>query len=216
MSELPGWLKHATVWLLLAVGLFLGVQTWQHQAQRTQIEVMGNVVEIRRGSDGHYHWPGEVAGQPVDFLVDTGATGTAIPTALARQLGLPVVGRVRSNTAGGVVEAEVVVGDLRLQGGLRAERLRMAALANRVPYTTTLSAANAVCDAITARRARDPDEDDVDLADEADEVDQDFPEGDRGPADLADDAAARTVHTSDGTQRRPRVAGLVLRPVANG
>ena len=128
MSELPGWLKHATVWLLLAVGLFLGVQTWQHQAQRTQIEVMGNVVEIRRGSDGHYHWPGEVAGQPVDFLVDTGATGTAIPTALARQLGLPVVGRVRSNTAGGVVEAEVVVGDLRLQGGLRAERLRMAAL----------------------------------------------------------------------------------------
>ena len=79
MSELPGWLKYATVWLLLAVGLFLGVQTWQHQAQRTQIEVMGNVVEIRRGSDGHYHWPGEVAGQPVDFLVDTGATGTAIP-----------------------------------------------------------------------------------------------------------------------------------------
>jgi carbamoyl-phosphate synthase large subunit len=36
------------------------------------------------------------------------------------------------------------------------ERLRMAALANRVPYTTTLSAANAACDAITARRSNDP------------------------------------------------------------
>jgi carbamoyl-phosphate synthase large subunit len=36
------------------------------------------------------------------------------------------------------------------------ERLRKAALANRVPYTTTLSAANAACDAIAARRERDP------------------------------------------------------------
>ncbi|MBA4177458.1 MAG: hypothetical protein C0505_13010 [Leptothrix sp. (in: Bacteria)] len=128
MHELPGWLKHATVWLLLAVGVFLGVQAWQHEAQRTQIAVMGGVVEIRRGADGHYRWPGEVAGQAVDFLVDTGATGTAIPTALARQLGLPVVGRVRSSTAGGLVEADVVVGDVGLHGGLRAERLRMTAL----------------------------------------------------------------------------------------
>ena len=128
MHELPGWLKHTTVWLLLAVGLFLGVQAWQRQATQARIEVMGGVVEIRRSADGHYHWPGSVGGQPVDFLVDTGATGTAIPAALARQLGLPVVGRARSNTAGGVVDAEIVQGDLLLQGGVRAERLRMTAL----------------------------------------------------------------------------------------
>lgn len=36
------------------------------------------------------------------------------------------------------------------------ERLRMAALANRVPYTTTLTAASAACDAIAARRLQDP------------------------------------------------------------
>lgn len=35
---------------------------------------------------------------------------------------------MRSNTAGGVVDAEVVQGDLLLQGGLRADRLRMTAL----------------------------------------------------------------------------------------
>lgn len=128
MHELPGWLKHATVWLLLAVGLFLGVQAWQRQATQARIEVMGGVIEIRRSADGHYHWPGSVGGQPVDFLVDTGATGTAIPAALARRLGLPVVGRVRSSTAGGVVDADVVQGDVLLQGGLRADRLRMAAL----------------------------------------------------------------------------------------
>jgi aspartyl protease family protein len=128
MHELPGWLKHATVWLLRAVGLFLGIQAWQRQAAQARIEVSGSVVEIRRSADGHYHWPGSVAGQPVDFLVDTGATGTAIPAALARDLGLTVVGSVTSNTAGGVVQGSVVVGDVELEGGLRAERLRMTAL----------------------------------------------------------------------------------------
>jgi carbamoyl-phosphate synthase large subunit len=36
------------------------------------------------------------------------------------------------------------------------ERLRQAAISNRVPYTTTLSAANAACEAIAARRTREP------------------------------------------------------------
>lgn len=128
MHELPGWLKHTTVWLLLAVGVFLGVQTWQRGAAASRVSVSGQVVEIQRSADGHYHWPGTLVGQPVDFLVDTGATGTAIPASLARELGLVAVGSVTSNTAGGVVQGTVVVGDVELQGGLRAERLRMTAL----------------------------------------------------------------------------------------
>ena len=35
------------------------------------------------------------------------------------------------------------------------ERLRQAAISNRVPYTTTLSAASAACDAIAARQSRE-------------------------------------------------------------
>ncbi len=128
MTELPGWLKHTTVWLLLAAGVFLGVQAWQREAAASRISISGEVVEIQRSADGHYHWPGQIAGQQVDFLVDTGATGTAIPAAMARELGLTVVGQVSSNTAGGVVQGTVVVGDVQLQGGLRAERLRMTAL----------------------------------------------------------------------------------------
>ena len=130
MTELPGWLKHTTVWLVLAAGVFLGVQAWQRDAGASRISISGEVVEIQRSADGHYHWPGTLAGQKVDFLVDTGATGTAIPAAMARELRLTVVGRVTSNTAGGVVQGTVVVGDVELQGGLRAERLRMAALPN--------------------------------------------------------------------------------------
>jgi len=128
MNELPGWLKHATVWLLLAAGLFLGVQWWLQRERATRYTVQGGTLELRRGADGHYHWPGRIGGREIEFLVDTGATGTAIPAALARELNLPEIGRVRSSTAGGTVDASMVRGDLELQGGVRAERLPMAAL----------------------------------------------------------------------------------------
>jgi aspartyl protease family protein len=129
VAGLPGWLKHVTVWLLLGLALFLAVQGWQahERATRFGIDELGTI-EIRRSGDGHYHWPGQVAGRPVEFLVDTGASGTAIPAALARELDLDALGPVRSNTAGGVVTGTLVVGDLELRGGVRVARLRMVAL----------------------------------------------------------------------------------------
>ena len=130
MNDLPGWLKPTTVWLLLGLMLFLGVQAWQAQQRATRFTVDGQTLEIRRSGDGHYHWPGRIGNREVEFLVDTGATGTAIPAALARELGLQVVGSMQSSTAGGVVNGQFVVGDLQLEGGVRAERLRMAALPN--------------------------------------------------------------------------------------
>jgi aspartyl protease family protein len=128
MDELPRTLKVVTVWLLVALALFLAVQWWQQREQRTRFQVDGDVIELRRGADGHYHWPGSINGQPVDFLIDTGASGTALPSGLARSLALPALGTLQSQTAGGMVTGEVVRGDLALQGGLRVQRLRMAAL----------------------------------------------------------------------------------------
>ncbi len=132
MQDLPGWLKHTTVWLLLGVGLFVGVQAWQAQQQAARFTVNGQTLELQRADDGHYHWPGRIGSggsmRQIDFLVDTGATGTAIPAALARELGLPVVGTMQSNTAGGVVQGQIVLADLSLQGGVSADRLRVAAL----------------------------------------------------------------------------------------
>lgn len=128
MNELPRSLKVVTVWLLLGLGLFLAVQAWLDQQQRTRFQAAGDTVTLRRAADGHYHWPARVNGQPVDFLVDTGATRSALPAALARSLALPVEGRVQSQTAGGTVQGEVVRADLELQGGVRVERLRIVAL----------------------------------------------------------------------------------------
>lgn len=128
MRDLPPGLKHATVWLVLAAAVFLGVQAWQAREQAARFVVEGRTIELRRAADGHYHWPGRIEGRRVEFLVDTGATGTTIPSALARELGLRSLGGMQSSTAGGLVRGTVVVGDLALDGGLQVERLRMAAL----------------------------------------------------------------------------------------
>ncbi len=127
-KDLPHSLKLITVWLLVGAAVFVAIQWWQHRAQQTSFRVDGGTLEIRRGNDGHYHWPGRINGRPVDFLIDTGATGTAIPSSLADELKLDPIGNVRSNTAGGVVTGTVVRADIELQGGVRVERLQVVAL----------------------------------------------------------------------------------------
>jgi aspartyl protease family protein len=129
-EDLPRTLKFATIWLVLGAIVFVAFQWRQHEAQKATFTTAGGVVEIRRGDDGHYHWPGTLNGERVDFLVDTGASGVAIPSALAERLGLSGEGTVRSSTAGGFVTGRIVRADLTLEGGVRAERLRMVALPN--------------------------------------------------------------------------------------
>ncbi len=129
MNDFSPTLKIVTVWGLLGVALFLAVQFWQAQEARTRFTATADgVIEIRRGPDGHYHWPGRVNGVDVEFLVDTGATGTALPLALAERAGLRGEGRVTSSTAGGTVHGTLARADIELHGGVRAERLRVAVL----------------------------------------------------------------------------------------
>lgn len=127
-DELPRTFKVVTLWLLVGIVVFVAIQWWQREQLQMRFSAEGGVIEIRRGPDGHYHWPGSINGHAVDFLVDTGATGTAISTALARQLRLESIGRIESSTAGGVVRGEVMRADVALQGGVRADRLRIVAL----------------------------------------------------------------------------------------
>ena len=127
-AELPRTFKIVTVWLLLGLVVFLSMQWWMRQQQQTRFQLQGGVVEIARGPDGHYHWPGSINGRELEFLVDTGATGTAISAQLAQELNLPSLGQVQSNTAGGVVTGRVVSVNLALQGGVRADQLRVVAL----------------------------------------------------------------------------------------
>ncbi|MBQ0931661.1 retroviral-like aspartic protease family protein [Ideonella sp. 4Y16] len=128
MNEFPRTLKLLTIWLLLGTLVFLGVQALLHERQRPRLTINGGQVTLQRGPDGHFHWPGTVDGREVVFLVDTGATTTALPGALAAQLGLRREGTLQSQTAGGTVMAWQARAEVGLAGGLRFSNLTVTVI----------------------------------------------------------------------------------------
>ncbi|HMW23043.1 MAG TPA: TIGR02281 family clan AA aspartic protease [Burkholderiaceae bacterium] len=128
MNEFPQTLKLVTVWLLIILAVWLGVQWFQWQRAQSRFEQFGGDIVLRRAPDGHFHWPATVHGVAVEFLVDTGATTTALPAAVAEAAGLVRGAPVRSSTAGGEVWGYESRADLLLQGGLRVQRLRVTVL----------------------------------------------------------------------------------------
>ncbi len=129
MSEFPRTLKIATVWLLIGVVIFLGFRLLEHRQQQSRFQAQGGIIEIRRSPDGHYHWPGRINGRAVDFLIDTGATSTAMSQSLAEELRLTPIGRVQSQTAAGLAVGQLVRADVTLEGGVQVDRLPITALA---------------------------------------------------------------------------------------
>jgi|GEM_PF-2895472 len=83
---------------------------------------------IPRASDGHYYLSGTIEGLPVLFMVDTGATGVAIPAELARQLGYFRGREVISNTANGKTAGYAVRVKQLEFGPFHAEDIEVAAL----------------------------------------------------------------------------------------
>lgn len=128
MKEFPSTLKHITLWAVLGTAVFLAVQAWQARQRQSLFSSQGGVIELRRSADGHFRWPGTVNGVAVEFLVDTGATRSALPLSLAQAAGLPAEGSVQSATAGGMVQGWIGRGDLQLQGGVRVQRLALTVL----------------------------------------------------------------------------------------
>jgi aspartyl protease family protein len=72
--------------------LFNGWLTDQHNPNRdpqTAVSAAGVVeVVLLRNRQGHYLADGRINGEPVTFLLDTGATTLSIPEAIARRAGL--------------------------------------------------------------------------------------------------------------------------------
>jgi len=91
-----GWLGPALFWTALLALAAAGASLWLDRARGdTTLRVLpGERLALRR-SDGGYRVPGEVAGRPVSFIVDTGASLTSIPARLGTELGIrecPAVG----------------------------------------------------------------------------------------------------------------------------
>ena len=115
----------AWVALMALLTLYFGdVLERQHNPNR-ELQSMVNAdgvreVKLQRNRMGHYLTPGTINGEEVLFLLDTGATGVAIPADLAERLALPRGRSMISNTANGPTRSyqtrldEVGIGDIRL------------------------------------------------------------------------------------------------------
>lgn len=123
---------------ILALGLltwvFSGFLEYQRNPNRhaeASVDDQGNVeVTLQRNRAGHYLAGGQINGQPVVFLLDTGATDVAVPEALADRLGLERQYRSVSRTANG----NITIWSTRLEsvdlGGIRRRNVRASILPN--------------------------------------------------------------------------------------
>lgn len=109
MSETNPHRRSGTLMLAVAWLMAMGVGWWYFDGwlerqnnpnQAVHTTGSGEVV-LERNRGGHYVASGEINGASVTFLLDTGATDVALPTALARQLGLKRGPEVTMITANG-------------------------------------------------------------------------------------------------------------------
>jgi len=122
--------------LALLVLFFNGVIERQRNPNPDPVAGAGQAgvlqVVLRRNRAGHYLAGGRINGQPVVFLVDTGATDVALPLSLARRLGLVLRPGGVSQTANGRVETwstRLATVDL---GGIVARNVRASVLPNMI------------------------------------------------------------------------------------
>jgi len=97
----------ALVASLLVLGLFYlyfenSLQERTNPNRELQI-APGSELVLKRSRDGHYVFPGTINGQPVTFLLDTGATLVSVPAHLGGELGLKAGAPRQAMTANGTV-----------------------------------------------------------------------------------------------------------------
>lgn len=94
--------------LVLGFGAFFFADVLERQFNpNTSLRTTENAdgvreVTLKRNKYGHYVTSGVINGEAVTFMLDTGATGVAIPGALAEQMDLPRGRAFQSQTANGM------------------------------------------------------------------------------------------------------------------
>lgn len=110
-------LRLAAAWAMIFLGVIALAGLWGdiRQAVAPQARMLeGGRIEVPMGGDGHFHLTARVNGQPVRFVIDTGATTIALAEDDARRAGidpgsLAFVGQAR--TANGMVQTATVMLD---------------------------------------------------------------------------------------------------------
>lgn len=117
----------AGIWL--GLGLLIYVFFLRQEAPPVQL-VGADQVELQRARDGHFHIDGAIEGEPVRFLIDTGASTVSISRQLAERMGLGCDVASSFHTANGVVQGCTTrVSQLEF-GPFRLSNLSVAVLPN--------------------------------------------------------------------------------------
>ena len=110
-------------WLVVMAGLYLVME--RTRQPRAAVQAADGALVIPRGSDGHFRVAGSINGQPVVFMVDTGASVIAVTDALAQRAGLEGGEVTQFRTANGLRPGRVVVAQSVAVGPLRVSGLRV-------------------------------------------------------------------------------------------
>jgi aspartyl protease family protein len=119
-------LQQVMAWVFIFVGVIALVGLWDDIRSTVgatpQMAVSGNTIEVPRAFDGHYYLQMLVNGEPITFLVDTGASQIVLNAQDAKRVGIDLdqlnyLGR--ASTANGVVRTAPVRLDSLALGPIR-------------------------------------------------------------------------------------------------
>lgn len=117
------------VFLLLALVMTLAFDALIEKRRNPNVSLIageggGGTVVLQRNRFGSYLAPGRINGQPVTFLVDTGASTVAMSGKVARDLGLEPGAAITVQTAAGPAQAYHTWIDSIVLGGIRVDNVR--------------------------------------------------------------------------------------------
>jgi aspartyl protease family protein len=97
-------------WVAMLGLLYMGFSYVEQRQQAAYVAHVGEQGElvIPRGRDGHFRVAGEVNGQAVMFLVDTGASSVAVSEAFAQKAGLSGGVAITLQTANGTLPGRML------------------------------------------------------------------------------------------------------------
>lgn len=103
-----GMIYAAWIFVLILLTLFFNYFIERQQNPNQEIATQYNEdgsreVVLQRNRSGHYMATGAINGEPVVFLLDTGATIVSIPEAVANRLNLPQGAPLLASTANGTI-----------------------------------------------------------------------------------------------------------------
>jgi aspartyl protease family protein len=116
-----GWIL--AFWLVVVGAVYLGMNHYMNK--RNPIVSANGALTIKKDRDGHFRIPGAINGQPVNFLVDTGATIVSISDEIAHLSKLADGEPAQFQTAAGSRSGFIVSGVTVRAGPLSVSNIRV-------------------------------------------------------------------------------------------